>query len=96
MKQKGFFDESDRLAELSKFGDPLEKLNKHMKWESLRRILTKALKKEAKGFGGRPAFDYVMMFKILVLQKLYNICDDKTEYLMNLPAASRWVSVVIT
>jgi hypothetical protein len=28
MKQKGFFDENERLQELSKLGDPLEKLNK--------------------------------------------------------------------
>jgi hypothetical protein len=27
MKQKGFFDENDRLNELSNLGDPLEKLN---------------------------------------------------------------------
>jgi hypothetical protein len=27
MKQKGFFDENDRLNELSKIGDPLERLN---------------------------------------------------------------------
>jgi hypothetical protein len=27
MKQKGFFDENDRLEELSRLGDPLEKLN---------------------------------------------------------------------
>ena len=80
MKQKGFFDENDRLAELSKLGDPLERLNKHIYWEGLRRILKKAFKKEAKGPGGRPPFDYVMMFKILVLQKLYNMADDKTEY----------------
>jgi IS5 family transposase len=51
-----------------------------MKWESLRGILTKALRKEPSGPGGRPPFDYVMMFKILILQKLYNISDDKTEY----------------
>src|SRR5215510_3885267 len=80
MKQRGFFDENDRLEELSKLGDPLEKLNKHIQWENMRRILTKAFKKEAKGPGGRPPFDYVMMFKILVLQKLYNMADDKTEY----------------
>ena len=80
MKQKGFFDESDRLNELSRLGDPLEKLNKYVNWESLRGILTRALKKEAKGPGGRPPFDYVMMFKILILQKLYNMADDKTEY----------------
>jgi len=80
MKQKGFFDENDRLKELSTLGDPLEKLNKNIKWEGLRGILTKTFKKEAKGPGGRPPFDYVMMFKILVLQKLYNMADDKTEY----------------
>jgi IS5 family transposase len=82
MKEKSFFDENDRLAELSKMGDPLEKLNRNMDWESLREILTKPFKKEAKGPGGRPPFDYVMMFKILILQKLYNMADDKTEYLI--------------
>ena len=82
MKQKGFFDENDRLKEISRLGDPLEKLNEHIKWEGLREILTKAIKKEAKGLGGRPPFDYVMMFKILILQKLYNMSDDKTEYII--------------
>ena len=82
MKFKGFFDENDRLVELSKLGDPLEKLNRNINWEGLRGILTRTLKKEAKGPGGRPPFDYVMMFKILVLQKLNNIADDKTEYLI--------------
>ena len=80
MKQKGFFDENDRLAELSKMGDPLEKLNKYIKWEDFRETLTNAFNKEAKGPGGRPPFDYVMMFKILILQKMYNMADDKTEY----------------
>jgi IS5 family transposase len=80
MKQKGFFDENDRLAELSKIGDPLEKLNKHINWEDFRGLLTKAFKKEPKGPGGRPPFDYVLMFKVLVLQKLYNLADDATEY----------------
>jgi len=83
MKQKGFFDETDRLQELSRLGDPLEKLNKYVNWEGLRGILTRTLRKESQGPGGRPPFDYVMMFKILVLQKLYNIADDKTEYLIN-------------
>jgi len=82
MKQKGFFDENDRLEELSKIGDPLEKLNNYIKWEGFRDILTNAFTKEAKGPGGRPPFDYVMMFKVLILQKLYNIADDKTEYLI--------------
>jgi IS5 family transposase len=83
MKLKGFFDEDDRLLKLSELGDSLEKLNKHIIWEDFRGILTKALKKNAKGPGGRPPFDYVMMFKVLVLQKMYNISDDQTEYQIN-------------
>jgi len=82
MKQKGFFDESDRLEELSRMGDPLEKLNKFIDWENFRTELTKAFIIVPKGPGGRPPFDYVMMFKILILQKLNNIADDKTEYLI--------------
>ena len=82
MKQKGFFDENDRLKEISRLGDPLEKLNKYIKWEGLRDLITEAIKKEPKGLGGRPPFDYVMMFKILVLQKLYNMSDDKTEFVI--------------
>jgi transposase, IS5 family len=82
MKQKGFFDESNRLGDLSKLGDPLEKLNEYIDWENLRDTLNEALKKEHKGRGGRPPFDYVLMFKVLILQKLYNMSDDKTEYII--------------
>jgi hypothetical protein len=32
MKQHGFFDEIDRLKELSKLGDPLERLNAYIDW----------------------------------------------------------------
>jgi IS5 family transposase len=80
MKQNGFFDENDRLKELSNLGDPLERLNRYIDWEQFRGPLTKALQKEPKGPGGRPPFDYVMMFKILILQRLYNISDAQAEY----------------
>ena len=78
MKQRGFFDENDRLNELSKLGDPLERLNKHIHWEGFRKTLTKAFKKMPNGLGGRPPFDYVMMFKIIILQKLYNSIKSHT------------------
>jgi hypothetical protein len=71
-QQHGFFDENDRLKKLSKLGDPLERLNIYIDWEQFRELLTGALQKEPKGPGGRPPFDYVMMFRILVLQRLYN------------------------
>jgi IS5 family transposase len=83
MKTHGFFDEEERLKRLSELGDSLEKLDNYIDWENFRGILTRTLKKEAHGPGGRPPFDYVMMFKVLILQKMYNISDDQTEYQIN-------------
>ena len=83
MKDRGLFDEEERLKVLSKLGDDLETLNKKINWELFRPILKKALQKESKGLGGRPAYDYVMMFKIVILQRLYNISDEQTEYQIN-------------
>jgi IS5 family transposase len=80
METKGLFDEEFRLEMLSKQGDPLQKLNEVIDWESFRHILKRIFSKEAKGPGGRPPYDYVMMFKILILQRLYNISDAQTQY----------------
>jgi hypothetical protein len=74
------FDENDRLKDLGKPGDPLERLNTYIDWEQFCGILNKALQIKSKGPGSRPPFDYVMMFKILVLQRLYNISDTQAEY----------------
>ena len=81
--QIGFWDESLRLEKLSKLGDSLEKLNQAIDWEMFRPKLTKVFKKQAKGHGGRPPYDYVMLFKVLVLQRIYNLSDDQTEYQIN-------------
>jgi IS5 family transposase len=77
---RGFFDDIFRLERLTKLHDPLTKLNKLINWELFRRDLSKAFQKEAKGPGGRPAFDFVMMFKTLILQRLYNLSDDQLEF----------------
>ena len=83
MKERGLFDEEDRLKVLSKLGDNLEILAKKINWELFRPLLKKVLQKAAKGLGGRPAYDYVMMFKIIILQRLYNLSDEQTEYQIN-------------
>ena len=43
-------------------------------------MLNKALEKEAKGPGSRPAFDKVMMFKILILQEYFGLSDEQMEF----------------
>ena len=79
-KQKDFFTEDVRLRELSTQGDPLEKLNNLIPWNDFRHKLNRIFKKEAKAPGGRPPYDYVMMFKILVLQRLYNLSNAQMQY----------------
>ena len=79
-KQKGFFVEDLRLSELSQHGDPLQRLSAMIPWENFRYKLNRILIKEAKGPGGRPPYDYVMMFKILVLQRIYNLSDSQMQY----------------
>ena len=77
--QINLFAEETQLERLSKLGDSLERL-KIIDFESFRPTLTEGLKKERKSRAGRPAFDNVMMFKILILQRLFNLSDDQTEY----------------
>jgi len=79
-KSRGLFDDQFRLEKISKLKDPLEKLNRYINWEDFRSIIDQAFHETEPSLGGRPPFDRVMMFKVLVLQKMYNLSDDKTEY----------------
>ena len=79
-KTRGLFDDQFRLEKISKLKDPLEKLDRYIKWEDFRCILDQAFRETEPSLGGRPPFDRVMMFKVLVLQKMYNLSDDNAEY----------------
>ncbi len=79
-KAIGFFDEDFRLDKLSKIGDPLERLSKGIDFELFRPVLLERLHVEPKDAGGRKPYDYILMFKILILQRFYNLSDDQTEY----------------
>jgi len=79
----GFFDQDIRLSKLSQLGDPLEKLNNNIDFEVFRSMLEEGLSKEPKGPGGRPPYDYVMMFKIAILQRYFNLSDEQAEYQIN-------------
>lgn len=80
-KSRGLFDEQIRLEKLSRKQDPLEKLSSHIDFEYFRKPLESTLVKDVeKSKGGRPAYDAVLMFKILILQRYYNVSDDAIEY----------------
>ena len=80
MSGLNLFGENKVFEKLSQIGDPLEKLVGFVDWELFRPILNQLLAKSAKGPGGRPPYDYLLMFKILILQRYYNLSDDQTEY----------------
>ena len=54
MLQPGFFDFEERLASLSKAGDPLEGLAQTVSFEIFRKRLDKTLKYSDRKEGGRP------------------------------------------
>lgn len=66
---------------LSKKQDPLERLNSYIDFEFFRKPLQKYFDKQSDpAKGGRPPYDYVLMLKILILQRYYNVSDDAIEY----------------
>lgn len=81
--QRGFWDIEERYAFLSKAGDPLGRLDEVVPWDVFRKPLAKALKRSDGAKGGRPPYPPLMMFKILVLQALYDLSDDQAEYVIN-------------
>jgi IS5 family transposase len=83
MGQFGFFDLGDRYAGLDKFGDPLVLLKKTIPWEAFRpelMALWRTPDEKRKSNAGRKPWDEVLMFRVLVMQQLYNLSDDQIEY----------------
>ena len=80
--QAGFFDVDERLKELSAKGDDLERLNAIVDFELFRPDLERAVPRSDGSRGGRPPFDHVFIFKILILQASHSLSDERTEYLI--------------
>ena len=81
--QPGFFDVEDRLQRLSDLGDQLDAFARVVDFEMFRPELEAALDYSDRAKGGRPPFDPVLMFKILVIQASNNLSDDRAEFLIN-------------
>ncbi len=83
-ESRGFFDEYNQLEKLSKLKDPLEKLNNTIDFELFRETLNMIYQKtDRKSKAGAKPYDYVLMFKVIILQRLYNLSDEQMEFQLN-------------
>jgi transposase, IS5 family len=83
MAQLGFFDADRRLAALSAKGDPLEAIGTLVPWESFRADIEAVVltpEEARKSNAGRKPIDAIVMFRMLVLQSLYNLSDEQVEF----------------
>lgn len=76
----GLFGYLDRVNELSKRPTALDKLNESIDWLSFEPVLIEHLNFKDRSKGGRKPLDSILMFKILILQKYYNLSEEETEF----------------
>jgi IS5 family transposase len=57
----------------------LVKLNHLVNWDELSELLNKKLGKAQEVVAGKPSYDYLSMYKILLLQQWHNLSDPKME-----------------
>lgn len=82
MGQPGFFDVNRRLEAISAKGDPLETIDASMPWEQFRapiEVVTETKPEKKKSNAGRPGYDTILKFKMIVLAALYNLSDEQLE-----------------
>jgi hypothetical protein len=76
----GLFDEFVQNLDVAAFETPLMRVGKVVRWEMFEPIAAAAVTGEPKGPVGRPRFDPLLMFKVLVLQRLRGLADDATSF----------------
>jgi IS5 family transposase len=74
------FEGSDQYELVKKLGNPLLELETKINWEQFRPILEKTFSTKKNPKGGRPRLDPLKMFKVLILQKMYNLSDHAVEF----------------
>lgn len=83
MGQVGFWDDQQRVAKLQEKKPVLKRLSDSIPWESFRPLLDKGYAQERKSNAGRKRIDPLILFKMLVLQQLFNLSDQELEFQVN-------------
>ena len=76
----GFSDYLERVEQLAARPTALDQLNQCIDWSSFEPVLKKNLNYKKRNKGGRKPYDPLLMFKVLILQKYYNLSEEDTEF----------------
>lgn len=91
--QTGFFTHEIQLRRLDELGDPLKAVGEAVDFEMFRPLLDSLLGPRTTG-PGRPPWDRVLMFRILVLQLVRGLSDEKLEFeLIDSASAQRFAGL---
>ncbi|MCT0199529.1 transposase, partial [Synechococcus sp. CS-1325] len=83
MGQRGFWDEEKRIHRLQNKKPTLPTLSETIPWEAFRPLLEQGYSPERKSNAGRKRIDPLILFKMLVLQQLFNLSDEELEFQVN-------------
>jgi IS5 family transposase len=79
MSQPSFFDVEYHFDKINQINDFLRRLEELIDWSVFLDLLNQVRSSEKRSNAGRPAFDVLLMFKILILKTIYNLSDDQVE-----------------
>lgn len=74
------FESQDRIEKLKRQNNSLIKLKKYIDWSFFGKEIDRQLPEVDYSKGGRPPISRELMFRILVLQHMFNLSDDGMEY----------------
>jgi hypothetical protein len=81
--QRGFWNDQQRIAKLQEKNPVLKRPADSIPWESFRPLLDKGYAQERKSNAGCKRINPLILFKMLVLQQLFNLSDQELEFQVN-------------
>jgi len=83
MGQQGFWDEEQRIKKLQDKKPVLALLSTQIPWNTFQPPIEHGYSQERKSNTGRKRIDPLILFKMLVLQQLFNLSDEELEFQVN-------------
>lgn len=97
MMKLSLFAAQERETKLTKLGDALQALDRHVDFAALASEVDRAVPRPDRARGGRPPFPTEVMVRILLIQQLFNLSDEQMEFqLLDRLSSQRFARLVDT